>query len=320
MLCIPRTIKWRDDVALPIDEWTFLHSPEYQSPHLESSVDDALESPGSASGSEEQSPKFSILGHKVKLNLLLYEVIKLNMAVVADAITAYDLGQTIERLASALDEWSQGLPNEWRYEEKSLVHWDKLGMGRLFMSVHVDYNNACQLLYFQFLYLSQESDLSHSAGVSYETACRLAEKCNHHAGNICQLIYDAEKRPGTEMLHALLAHVLSIASAVQIHNLLFSPDEAQISAARERLEHNFAFLNRLHTYWPNVSTAFKRLEAFHNACLRSKDSSFRMDIWMLHFIIDFSRSVRDKSKEIAAEGDEDGWSLDRLRHIVLDSP
>jgi hypothetical protein len=189
-------------------------------------------------------------------------------------------------------------------------------MGRLFMSIYIDFNHACQSLFFQFLYLSQDPVLCENHEGSYELACQLAQRCKHHASNLCQLLHDANRRSETQMRHALLGHILSITSAVQIHNLLFSAQDSEIAAPREGLENIFAFLSRLHDYWPNVGTSFSRLEAFHKACLKSKDSSFRLDLWMLQFIIEFSRPVRGKDSTATAEVSKDSWSLKRLKNTL----
>lgn len=301
-LCIPRTIKWRDDVALPMDEWTWMFLHHHQ--HIDFAE---------ATNLNAETPSFSILGHKVKLNLLLYDIIKLNMSVVAEPASRDDVYKAVLELERSLDDWLKGLPTEWQYREDNLLHWTKEDMGRLFMSVHLDFNHACQFLYFQFLYLSQEPGYCNDAKISHSLACELAQKCNHHAAAITQLLQDVSRYPNAEVSHSLLGHIVSIASAVQIHTLLFSPNETAITTARIRLEENFATLTRLYKYWPNVAASFSRLETFHNSCLRSKDSSFRLDPWMLHFIVEFARPVHDKED---GEHEEGLWTLARLKHML----
>jgi len=164
--------------------------------------------------------------------------------------------------------------------------------------------------------MSQEPDSCVNDGITYELACELAQKCKYHAATLCHLTSVANRHPETEMLHAILGHVVSIASAVQIHNLLFSSDEGEITAARKRLGENFTVLTRLHGYWPNTATSFSRLEAFHKACLQEKTSSFRLDLWMLQFIVEFSQPVHDKDATSEYRDDKGIWSLNRLRHVL----
>lgn len=312
-LCIPRTIQWRNDTALPCNEWTYLHDPSslggLSTPDC--STIDLTESHAA------RPQPFSVLGHKVKLNLILYEIIKVNMTAVADEVETSTLYEMIRDIEQSLEKWLAALPPEWHYTEENLLRWTEDGMGRLFMSVHLDHNHACQLLYFQFLYLSQEPGFCNSEHISYEKACEQAQKCKHHASTICQLISDSRKQPGTDMCHALLGHLLSISSAAQIHTLLFNAYEDEIKAAKARLEQNFASLARLHQYWPNVGASFSRLEAFHNECLQSKDSSFRLNNWMLQFILEFSRPIRGRTQD-GRNTDTGGslWSLDRIKNVL----
>jgi hypothetical protein len=260
--------------------------------------------------------EFSILGHKIKLNLILHEILQLNMSVVAETITGEEVNMAVLRLKGSLDAWLQQLPDAWQYTEANLQKWAAANMGRLFMSIYIDFNNACQFLFFQFLYLSQDPVPYGDNKGSYELACQLAQRCKRHASNLCQLLQDSKKQPETQMIHAHLGHILSIASAVQIHNLLFSAEDAEIAASRVGLEDTFAFLSRLHEYWPNVSMSFSRLVAFHEACLKSKDSSFRLDLWMLGFIIEFSRPVRGKDSSAALEVGKTSCSLEKLKNTL----
>jgi hypothetical protein len=298
-----------------VDEWKFLH--DYGDLMLDQA---SLFAPSDQTGETVATPagpgEFSVLGHKVKLNLVLYQIIQLNMSVVAETIEAEYVIDAVLRLQTSLDAWLQELPDTWKYTEANLQKWAAANMGRLFMSIYIDFNHACQSLFFQFLYLSQDPVLCEQHEGSYELACQLAQRCKHHASNLCQLLHDANRRPETQMRHALLGHILSIASAVQIHILLFSAQDSEIAASREGLENIFAFLSHLHDYWPNVATSFSRLEAFHEACLKSKDRSFRLDLWMLQFIIEFSRPVRGKDSTATAEVSKDSWSLERLKNTL----
>jgi hypothetical protein len=100
---------------------------------------------------------------------------------------------------------------------------------------------------------------------------------------------------------------------VHIYTLLFGTDDAEIALARARLEHNFRIISRLQGYWPSLQASLSRLAAFHAACLgrgrggRSGsgsgggDAMFRLDRWMLRFLLDFARPVnvseRDRERE-----------------------
>lgn len=39
---------------------------------------------------------------------------------------------------------------------------------------------------------------------------------------------------------------------------------------------------------------FSRFQEFHKACQRSTETSFRMDEWMLKFLLEFARPIGEK--------------------------
>jgi len=118
-----------------------------------------------------------------------------------------------------------------------------------------------------------------------------------------------------EVRHPLAGHMLVVASTVHTYTLLFSGDEAEIVRARARLERSFGVVSRLRAYWPSLAASFSRLAAVHAACLgpsRIPGSSggahggggsdgngdggdgkgaFRLDRWMLRFLVDFAKPV-----------------------------
>jgi hypothetical protein len=108
----------------------------------------------------------------------------------------------------------------------------------------------------------------------------------------------------------MVGHILVIASTIQIHTLLFSDNEEQISAARSRLEKNFEILSQLRTYWPTLDVSFTRLRAFHQACRDSMDESFRLDLWMLRFLSEFAEPIDDKV--IGQSPDQRVWSWENI--------
>ena len=109
----------------------------------------------------------------------------------------------------------------------------------------------------------------------------------------------------------MVGHVLVIASTVQLHILLFSSDDAQVRAARKRLERNFNILTQLQKLWPAVDNSFERFTEFHKACEESKGSNvFRLDKWMLQFLLEFTRPVRGEREEVPP--DIRDWSRQEL--------
>ncbi|KAJ3471446.1 hypothetical protein MRS44_001545 [Fusarium solani] len=301
--CLPRAIKPRQDVPLPIGELTFARL------QLHDLADD--ERVLAALSSESAEDSFPVLAHMIKLNQILYEINSYCATVVAEEIQQESMWNTIHKLSASLDRWYSDLPMQLRYSQDNLQHWTSQGLGPKFICLHINYNNASQRLFYQFLQLSLVSDETGSTVIPTQL---YAERCKRHAGDLCDLISHAKSRPETDIYYSLAGHMLVIASTVQLHTLLFGMDESEIQLAKRRLERNFEMLTDIYTYWPIVYTSFSRLKAFHNACLNSKDSSFRLDRWMLQFILEFSKPVDEKDMS-ARDPERDLWPLDQLRYL-----
>jgi hypothetical protein len=157
------------------------------------------------------------------------------------------------------------------------------------------YYHYGQLLHYQFLSSSSEAQ---------SDSARHSRACKHYAAKLCSLVYRSHSTPGSEVLYSAVSHILVIASTVQIHTLLFSDDEGEIRISKSRLERNFEILLRLRTYWPSVDGAMSRLRAFHQTCLRSKETSFVLDRWLLRFLVQFAPHMelepRDNDPEYEA--------------------
>jgi uncharacterized membrane protein YgcG len=117
--------------------------------------------------------------------------------------------------------------------------------------------------------------------------------------------------------------------SIHTYTLLFSADDTSIALARARLERSFGVVSRLQRFWPALRASSSRLAAFHAACLAGRRTSststgnsstrkegggdngggggggggggegtFRLDWWMLRFLVDFAKPV------------DDGWERD----------
>ena len=88
-------------------------------------------------------------------------------------------------------------------------------------------------------------------------------------------------------------------SQIIIFILLFGSDEDQIKLARGRLERNFEILTKLQTYWSTLDSCLVRFQEFHKACIKSKESSFKLDRWMLQFLFEFANPIGERTDELA---------------------
>lgn len=281
----------------------------------------------------------SLIAQMIRLNQVLYKITDMNADVAAGRMqVATVLEPTIRHLSSALDDWSDALPADMRNTPDNLSYWADQGFGRIFVNLHLNYNYAAQLLFYQFLHWNQDADGDADAGADAHahvdadassspassattatappipSANLYAQKCKSHAAALCALVYRAHAHHDTDVSYSLVGHMLVIASTVQIYTLLFSADEGAIASARDRLERNFEIINTLRWYWPCVDASLGRLRAFQNACLRCKERSFRLDRWMLRFVLDYGQAVDEREETDATDEAGDTEEYARIFH------
>ncbi|KAM5343623.1 hypothetical protein ACJ41O_012160 [Fusarium nematophilum] len=271
--------------------------------------------PPTDSAFQETSPPCenpqSLVAQMIRLNLLLYDIILLNARVVAEQAQGAIYRELDRGLVHALDGWVNNLSLQLRYSEENVGYWVEAGLGTMFVIMHINYNHAGQLLFYQHLHSAQ--DLEQEA-LGAKTARIFAQRCKQHATNLCDLIYRANQQPETEVLYPLAGHILSLASTVQIHTLLFGVDDGEILAAKTRLERNFEMISSLNNFWPMTHKSIQRLQHFHNACLRSQDDSFRLDTWMLRFLLGFTKDMEDRAGDWPHE--QPSKEFDHLRNLL----
>jgi hypothetical protein len=277
---LPRIMPTDSAVPLPIDEIPFVSMKSNFDPELVSGST-TLASP--------------LLAEMVKLNRILSRIIDFNQRCVSEHLEGIALVSGVHDLSGELDAWSQCLPEHMRDTVANFRYFAARGLGRMFAAVYLGYYHYGQLLNYQFLSSTNEAPADFA---TYAAACK------HHAARLCSLVYRSQATPGSEVLYSAVSHILVIASTIQIHTLLFSGDESEIRISKSRLERNFEILLRLRTYWPSVDGAMSRLRAFHQTCLRSKDTSFVLDKWLLRFLVQFAPHMelepRDNDPEYEA--------------------
>lgn len=261
------------DIPLPVDELQYyVLKYDTSPPFLES---------------DHSSP---IMAEMIKLNRILLDINDFNETCVQDHLEGLQLELAVHRLSKRLDDWVEALPDIMRDTPENFAWFASHGLGRSFAAVYLGYYHFGQLLFYQFLHIEPYSSIP-SANI-------YAEKCKDHAMRLLEMIYRSFATPNCDVLYTMVAHVLVIASTVQIHTLLYSSDEAQIQVARSRLERNFEILLHLKQYWSTLSRAMNRLRAFHDTCRKSMETSFVLDRWMLRFLVEFAKEVTEKETDI----------------------
>ncbi|KUJ17889.1 uncharacterized protein LY89DRAFT_29384 [Mollisia scopiformis] len=286
---LPRQMPTLEEMPLPMDDVGFLSLKDGDPPP-----------PSFANNTTTASS--SLLAEMIKLSRILLEINSLNERTVSGATSGAILENEVMDLSNQLDGWHASLPPFMHDTLSNVQRFASQGLGRMFVAVYLGYYHFGQLLFYQFLHGD-----CHSTVLS---AHFYANKCKAYAKSLCEIIYASHSVPNCDVQYTMCGHILVIASTVQIHTLLFSDKEAQIVAARQRLERNFEILSQLRMYWPTLDICFTRLQAFHKACRNSMDESFRLDQWMLRFLSEFAQPVDDRIVDGFAPMKV--WSLDNI--------
>ena len=282
---IPRSLTPHSDVPYPMEETVF---------HQLSRQDLDLPSPTSM-----QESSASLLTQMIKLNAILFEISVVNEKAASTFQFDSDHQEAVDELTTRLEDWYDNLPVGLQDTHANLSRYAALGLGPMFVAVYLGYYHYGQLLYYPYLHGDSLDDTIQ--------ARYYADRCKRHSIGLCEILYRAYSTPGCEVYYTMVGHVLVISSTVQLHILLFSSDEIQIRAARSRLERNFEVLTRLQTFWPTLDVCFTRFREFHKACQKYKETSFRMDRWMLQFLFEFAKPMGEKDPDDLAELKP--WSL-----------
>lgn len=202
----------------------------------------------------------------------------------------------VDNLSQKLDRWSESLPCFLKETTENLNHYVSIGLGTAFAALHLGFHYYSEVLFYQFLAAANEDQ---SSTLTVSPAAPYAERCTQHALAFYDVLYACDAATeGRECLYIMLGHMLVVTSTVYVHMLLFNnPMSDSVPIARERLKQNFELLTKLQSYWTTLDASLSRLKTFHRACLKSIENSFRMDHWMLKFILEYGASVPEKFDE-----------------------
>ncbi|KAJ6009418.1 hypothetical protein N7522_004434 [Penicillium canescens] len=301
-LSLPRAIPATKHAALPMCEIEFMTlDPNQLAQNAESEASQDL--------SVGRTPR-PILAQFIGLNMILYEIHALNTSIATDDMGQGLLELNIRRLAGKLDAWLANLPPEMQYSEENEAQWVNFGLGSTFINLHLNYNNAGQLLF--YISLGWNQGLPHDS-LSQGASIEFLGRCKRHAASLCDLTWHAIQKPATSHFSLTVGHLIVVSSTIQIQTLLSSEHPEEISLAKNRLERNFMIITTLHKYWPVLSATSGRLRAFHNACMKYHEAAYRLDRWMLRFILGFQQPISERPENSSSSG----RGLEPLDHLWI---
>ena len=267
-LRLPRQMQLTRFVELPANEITFL------------ALEPRTNSTSASSG---------IWAEMASCAQIWAEIYELNQSLVYEMKSPEALEEAVEALLRKLDMWSASLPLHLRKTQSNLQYYASVGLGSAFAALHLGYHYYNEVLCYQFL--AEDASMKHTTSREY------AEKCKEHAKLFCNLLYACQETPNCECLYIMVGHMLVVTSTVYIHTLVLSDRQEEIAMARARLEKNFQIVMRLQSFWVKLDDSLSRLQAFHNACKISAEQSFRMDKWMLCFLLDHGLAIPERYGE-----------------------
>lgn len=227
-----------------------------------------------------------------------------NKAAVNSFIDSQSVSVTVDSFARELQAWSDSLPSYLQETPANLERYCSLGLGNAFAALHLGYHYYNEVLFYQFL--AHKPSQERVDSISWYRS-----QCEEHALAFCNLLYRCRstKQLQFQCLYVMVGHMLVVTSTIYIHMLVSSDNEAKIKLARQRLGQNFQILTEMQTYWVSLDVFLSRLQVFHNACIRSIDEPFRMDQWMLSFLLEHGTTVMERPLDAGSPDTLRNWFL-----------
>ncbi|GAB5592364.1 hypothetical protein Unana1_07264 [Umbelopsis nana] len=178
----------------------------------------------------------------------------------------------IDEISMELQRWQKGLPPNFKFNSQNIYLQSSLTYGAIFLGTHLSYHYNYVVLLYQFLSYSDDQSR------------RYAEQLEYHASKISEIIRWSNKVPNCKLLYSVVAHILVISSSVHLHTLLYGDSKAA-KQAKDDLDTNFEHIMTLRGLWPAVDVSAARLRLFEAACLTSNQNTWRMDRWLVKFLL-----------------------------------
>jgi hypothetical protein len=194
------------------------------------------------------------------------------LAVLYDPTSSEASIERIDEISADLQRWQNNLPSNFKFNPQNIYLQNSLSYGAIFLGTHLSYHYNYVVLLYQFL---SYSDLNSK---------RYAEQLEYHASKISEIVRWSNKLPDCKLLYSVVSHILVISSSVHLHTLLYGNGKAS-RMAKEDLDTNFEHIMTLRRLWPAVDVSAARLRLFESACLTSNQNIWRMDRWLVKFLL-----------------------------------
>lgn len=178
----------------------------------------------------------------------------------------------IDEIAMDLQHWQSRLPPNFAFNTQNIYLQSSISYGAIFLGTHLSFHYNYVVLLYQFLSYADSQSRNY------------AEQLEYHASKISEIIRWSNKIPNCKLLYSVVAHILVISSSVHLHTLLYGESKAA-KQAKDDLDTNFEHIMTLRRLWPAVDVSAARLRLFEAACLTSNQNTWRMDRWLVKFLL-----------------------------------
>jgi hypothetical protein len=216
--------------------------------------------------------KLGIWGPNRDLHDIASSIHSHHLAVVFDPASKEASMEHIDEIYLELQQWQNNLPDSFKFSPQNIYRQSSISSGAIFLGTHLSYHYNYVVLLYQFLSYSDPNSR------------RYAEQLEYHASKISEIIRWSNKLPDCRLLYSVVAHILVISSSVHLHTLLFGDSNAA-KLAKDDLDTNFEHIMALRRLWPAVDVSAARLRLFEAACLSCSQNTWRMDRWLVKFLL-----------------------------------
>lgn len=197
--------------------------------------------PGERKEDESQSRR-GLWAYMVILARIFGHIQTLHQKLADETLDGHDAEVTTEELAQEFDCFLRELPASLHFTLRNLTQHTELGLGQVFVALHLGYHHYSTLLYFPYLDMKLAQMPSRDAFVA---------RCKYHATSFSDLLRISHETSDCEAVYLIVAHMTVVSSSVLLHTLLFG-NQNELLDARTRLCFNFEILLKLKGYWQGV--------------------------------------------------------------------
>ncbi|KAI8137861.1 hypothetical protein BJV82DRAFT_524527 [Fennellomyces sp. T-0311] len=210
---------------------------------------------------------------------------KHQLAVLYDSTSPEASFERIDQISSELQMWQQNLPPHFKFTPQNIYLQSSLSYGAIFLGTHLSYHYNYVVLLYQFLSYSDPQSKSYG------------ERLEYHASQISEIIRWSNRVHNCQLLYSVVAHILVISSSVHLHTLMYGNSKA-VERAKENLDTNFEHIMALRRLWPAVDVSAARLRVFESACLVSNQNTWRMDRWLVKFLLFHTKDMNNDQRDV----------------------